>query len=101
LLQSKEIVCFAIFNKGIRIYTKDKQYRVYGSLKQIEKMVDEKTYIRINKNQIINCEYISEISKNEVKLIDGIKINEKLLIPKGKLKEIKDKFHRFVLSSMR
>jgi DNA-binding LytR/AlgR family response regulator len=97
-LKSKDIVCFIIFDKGITIYTKNDRHRMFGTLKELEAMLDINYFIRIRNNCIINCEYIKCINNNKIELLDGISIGQNdLTIPRGKIKEIKKKIYNFLI----
>jgi DNA-binding LytR/AlgR family response regulator len=72
----------------IKLVTSDYNYRMKKSMKEIEFELSEQHFLKINRSDIINLHGIERITTKEITLING----DKLLVPKGKHKEISEAF---------
>ncbi|WP_103070942.1 LytR/AlgR family response regulator transcription factor [Aquimarina sediminis] len=75
-IQLNEIYLIKSLENYTRLFFQDKKALQRRSLRQWEKMLDKTTFFRINRNEIINLQYIHEINKTtegrlEVKLKSG------------------------------
>jgi DNA-binding LytR/AlgR family response regulator len=67
------------------------------SLSALERELDSKKFMRFSRSLIVGLKYIEEISGNEILLSNG----ERLVIPKGKIKKIRNIYHEYRLRDKR
>ncbi|BCN31839.1 LytR/AlgR family response regulator transcription factor [Anaeromicropila herbilytica] len=72
----------------LKVVTGEQCYRIKKSMKEIEMELSDEYFLRINRSDILNLRGIERITTKEITLING----EKLLVPKGKHKEISEAF---------
>lgn len=69
----KDILYVEVFNHYCELHTKKKSYRVWGSLKEIEKQIGDGAFSLCNRCYLVNLHYVTGIEKNEV-VMGGIRL---------------------------
>lgn len=72
----------------VQLVTSDHNYRMKKSMKELEQELSEQHFLKISRSDIINLLGIERITTKEITLMNG----DKLLVPKGKHKEISEAF---------
>ena len=72
----------------VKLVTADCNYRMKKSMKELEQELSEQHFLKINRSDIVNLQGIERITTKEITLMNG----DKLLIPKGKHKEVSEAF---------
>lgn len=65
LVHTKDIKYFQSQDKYTNIYTKDGEYLINTSIKQLSKQLDKDYFWGIHRSTIVNLKFISKVSKNE------------------------------------
>lgn len=91
-----DIVYIESKNTAITVYTSNNQeYKIYDRLDNIEKRLDNRRFLRCHQSYIINMDYVSCVD-TEFKT----KTNHRILIRKRSLREIKDKYYKYVIEKI-
>lgn len=69
----KDILYIEVFNHYCEFHAKGKNYRIWGSLKEIEQQIHDDTFCLCNRCYLVNLRYVTGIEKNEV-LLGGIRL---------------------------
>lgn len=93
-IEINNIKCFYSENKASYIYDNEsRSYIIDSSLDEIEHLVDNKIFFRINRKSIININFINDIimySNSRLKIkIDNLKL-EDMIVSREKVKEFKN-----------
>lgn len=72
----------------IKFVTSDCNYRMKKSMKELEQELSDSCFLKINRSDMINLHGVERITTKEISMING----DKLLLPKGKHKEISEAF---------
>lgn len=64
----EDIILFENRSHWVYIYTKDKEYKIFSSVKQLLENIDNKTFSRVQRSYIVNLAYVKEISADRVML---------------------------------
>ena len=72
----------------VKLLTSDQNYRIKKSMKEVEHELSEAYFLKISRSDIINLHGVERITTKEITLMNG----DKLLMPKGKHKEISEAF---------
>lgn len=72
----------------VKLVTLDCNYRMKKSMKELEQELSEPFFLKINRSDIINLHGVERITTKEISMMNG----DKLLVPKGKHKEISEAF---------
>lgn len=67
-IKEKDIIFIQAYNGYIEIYARDNSFRKDISLNNIETQLNEKYFFRINRQCIINFEYVESYSNNQIKI---------------------------------
>jgi len=95
-IRYSDIVYIESKNTAIIIYTANEEcYKIYDKLNNIENRLDNKRFLRCHQSYIINMDYVSSVD-TEFKT----KMDDSVLIRKRSLKEIKDKYYKYVIEKM-
>ena len=88
----KDISYFEMFNHNVYVHGENLNLNFRGTLKEIEKQIDFKQFVRCNSSIIVNLFYVEEIKNNFLYLKTG----EKIEITKARKKEVLDKLITYV-----
>ena len=88
----KDISYFEMFNHNVYVHGENLNLNFRGTLKEIEKQIDFKQFVRCNNSIIVNLFYVEEIKNNFLYLKTG----EKIEITKARKKEVLDKLITYV-----
>ncbi len=70
-----DIMCFEIYGHDIVIHLSNgTKQECRGTLKQIETLLPPESFIRLHRSYLVNLDFISEISHNNITLSDGMNI---------------------------
>ena len=81
-----------MFNHNVYVHGENLNLNFRGTLKEIEKQIDFKQFVRCNNSIIVNLFYVEEIKNNFLYLKTG----EKIEITKARKKEVLDKLITYV-----
>lgn len=83
-------------NTAVTIYTADSSsYRIYDKLSNLEKLLINQRFLRCHQSYIINMDYVSSVD-TEFKTTT----QERVPIRKRSIKEIKDKYYKYILEKI-
>ena len=85
-----EITYFESLHNDLLIHTNKKTYKERKTLSQVIQEIPSDLFLRINKSQIVNTQFIRSFDGESVLLTT----DEKLYIPRRSIREIKEKFLR-------
>lgn len=87
------IMYFEVYQRIITMYRvgMDK-YDFYCTLKELEKLIDEKRYVKVFRSFIVNMQYIQKIYNHQVELKDGTL----LPVSRNLYEEVKMKFANYL-----
>ena len=63
-LKQKQVQYIRAYNGYILLYCNNKEYRIDKSLKEIEKVLDSRIFLRIDKSIIVNLLYVKMLTEN-------------------------------------
>lgn len=94
LIHLNEIVYFQSFGNGITLVTQDHKYTSNLSLKELEQIVDPRTFYRIHKSFMVNVDCIQEIIPwfNYTCKLKLLGVEEELHVSRSYYKEFKERF---------
>ena len=84
-LEYGKILWIESYRHRIVFQTSEGEYRIYRPLSEIEKLLDNKRFIRIHKSFIVNLEHVKAIGNYKLSLSDGTE----LIVAKGRYKYVK------------
>jgi two-component system response regulator LytT len=87
------IMYFEVKNRIVTVHMKDYDLDYYSKLEDIEKILQDKDFIRIHRSFIVNCYYIRKLSRNMLVLNDGTE----LTISEKYVREVQEKFSKYLL----
>lgn len=91
-----DIVYIESKNTAVIIHTADKEkYKIYDKLDNIELRLENRRFLRCHQSYIINMDYVISVDK-EFKT----KTDERVLIRKRSLREIKEKYYKYIIDKM-
>lgn len=91
-----DIVYIESKNTAIIIHKKNEEtIKIYDKLSNIEKKLNNRRFLRCHQSYIINMDYVNCVD-TEFKTIT----NDKVLIRKRSLKEIKDKYYKYTIEKI-
>lgn len=70
----KYILYFEGEKHNVTLYTSERRYIQYGSLKGIEQQLGQHGFIRIHRNYLVNARYIQDVGSKDITLLDGKKL---------------------------
>ena len=88
-----QIVYFESQGRTVVVHLIDRQHAFYIKLDEIEKRLENKTFIRSHQSYFVNINFIRKIDKNNMILSTG----QRLDISRSKLKATKDVFMSYLL----
>lgn len=91
-----QIEYFESNKRKIIIHTATEEYEYYGTIRDISKQLDPRTFVQIHNSYIVNMDYIKFVDALNVILISDIKIT----ITKKYYKEFNTKYRNYVLKRM-
>lgn len=78
--------------RKIVIVTESKEFEFYSKLDEVEQLLEYNTFIRIHQSYLVNFAYIKYIVHNDLVLEN----DDYLPISRNRLKEVKEKFMKFI-----
>ncbi len=87
-LQLADLNYIAVFNHDIKYHTERGEFKVYGTLRAIEKLLPKEQFIKCNRSMLVNLRNVTRIAKNFAYI--G---SERLDISRNRKKEFLDAFH--------
>lgn len=91
-LLTDDIIYFESNLRIVNVQTKTNRYRFYGKLAEIEKVLEDKNFVRCHQSYIVNMQYIQKIEKNCIYTITG----ETIQISRGKSQAVKEKMIEYI-----
>ncbi|VEU82088.1 LytR/AlgR family response regulator transcription factor [Acholeplasma hippikon] len=92
-LPNSTIMYFEVYQRIISIHRYNMDtYDFYCTLKELEKLIDEKRYVKVFRSFIVNMQYIQKIYNHQVELKDGTL----LPISRNLYDEVKQKFANYL-----
>ena len=91
IIQTHEISCFYSENKIVYLQTSDRVYPSDFTLDELANVLDEKTFFRVNRQFIINSEYIKNIHTSpNYKVELNFQPQEEITVSRDRVKDFKD-----------
>ena len=91
IIQTHEISCFYSENKIVYLQTSDRVYPSDFTLDELADVLDEKTFFRVNRQFIINSEYIKNIHTSpNYKVELNFQPQEEITVSRDRVKDFKD-----------
>lgn len=89
-VRMEDIMCFENSGRNVKVITIDGIDNFVGNIKDVAKEVTPYGFIKISQSVIVNYQFVSKYSREEIILIN----KEKIAIPKNKRNEVKEQFLR-------
>jgi DNA-binding LytR/AlgR family response regulator len=91
IVQTHEISCFFSENKIVYLQTQERVYPSDFTLDELEDVLDEKKFFRVNRQSIINSEYIKNIHTSpNYKVELEFQPKEEITVSRERVKDFKD-----------
>jgi len=91
IVQTNEISCFFSENKIVYLQTEDRTYPSDFTLDELEDVLDEKKFFRVNRQFIINSDYIKNIHTSpNYKVELNFQPEEEISVSRDRVKDFKD-----------
>jgi DNA-binding LytR/AlgR family response regulator len=91
IVQTHEISCFFSENKIVYLQTQERVYPSDFTLDELEDILDEKKFFRVNRQSIINSEYIKNIHTSpNYKVELEFQPKEEITVSRERVKDFKD-----------
>lgn len=91
IIQTHEISCFFSENKIVYLQTEDRTYPSDFTLDELEEVLDEKTFFRVNRQFIISSEYIKNIHTSPYYKVElEFQPEEEITVSRDRVKDFKD-----------
>lgn len=91
IVQTQEISCFYSENKIVYLQTRDRAYPSDFTLDELEEVLDEKKFFRVNRQFVINSEYIKNIHTSpNYKVEMEFQPQEEITVSRDRVKDFKD-----------
>jgi DNA-binding LytR/AlgR family response regulator len=91
IVQTHEVSCFYSENKIVYLQTQDRTYPSDFTLDELEDVLDEKKFFRVNRQFIINSDYIKNIHTSPYYKVDlEFQPNEEITVSRDRVKDFKD-----------
>ncbi len=83
-INKKDIIYFHFKNRAVHIKTTEKEDYFYGTLSSVIDQIKGSDFFRVNRNYIVNLNFVARLSKNEVLLFT----DESIALGSGKYYEL-------------
>ncbi|BAP29553.1 two component transcriptional regulator [Chryseobacterium sp. StRB126] len=91
IVQTQEISCFFSENKIVYLQTDDRSYPSDFTLDELAEILDEKKFFRVNRQFIINSDYIKNIHISPYYKVDlEFQPQEEITVSRDRVKDFKD-----------
>ncbi|MCW3160675.1 LytR/AlgR family response regulator transcription factor [Chryseobacterium oryctis] len=91
IVQTNEVSCFYSENKIVYLQTKERTYPSDFTLDELEDVLDEKKFFRVNRQFIINSDYIKNIHTSpNYKVELEFQPQEEITVSRDRVKDFKD-----------
>lgn len=91
IVQTREISCFFSENKIVYLQTRERAYPSDFTLDELEEVLDEKKFFRVNRQFVINSEYIKNIHTSpNYKVEMEFQPQEDITVSRDRVKDFKD-----------
>lgn len=93
-----EIYYFETVERKVFIYTKEEVFQLQGSITDVERMMMDSDLVRVSRTCIINTDHLPEIRQLKNSRLEAtMDNNEKIIVSRKYLREIKNVFRRGTL----
>ena len=91
-----DIVYLESKNTAVIIHTLDKErYKIYDKLDNIELRLENRRFLRCHQSYIVNMDHVSSVDTEF-----RTKTDDRVLIRKRSLREIREKYYKYILDKM-
>ncbi|WP_346983630.1 LytTR family DNA-binding domain-containing protein [Chryseobacterium sp. POE27] len=91
IIQTQEVSCFFSENKIVYLQTQERNYPSDFTLDELEDVLDEKNFFRVNRQFIINSDYIKNIHTSpNYKVELEFQPQEEITVSRDRVKDFKD-----------
>ena len=91
IVQTDEVSCFFSENKIVYLQTKERAFATDFTLDELQEVLDEKKFFRVNRQFIINSEYIKNIHTSPYYKVDlEFQPEEEISVSRDRVKDFKD-----------
>ena len=91
-----DIVYLESKNTAVIIHTLDKErYKIYDKLDNIEMRLENRRFLRCHQSYIVNMDHVSSVDTEF-----RTKTDDRVLIRKRSLREIREKYYKYILDKM-
>lgn len=91
IVQTREVSCFFSENKIVYLQTQERTYPSDFTLDELEEVLDEKKFFRVNRQFIINSDYIKNIHTSpNYKVELDFQPQEEITVSRERVKDFKD-----------
>ncbi|MBH1958766.1 MAG: response regulator transcription factor [Flavobacteriia bacterium] len=91
IVQTDEVSCFYSENKIVYLQTKDRSFPTDFTLDELQEVLDEKCFFRVNRQFIINSDYIKNIHTSPYYKVDmEFQPAEEITVSRDRVKDFKD-----------
>lgn len=91
IVQTHEISCFFSENKIVYLQTRERAYPSDFTLDELEEVLDEKKFFRVNRQFMVNSEYIKNIHTSpNYKVELEVQPQEEITVSRDRVKDFKD-----------
>ncbi|RMZ60831.1 DNA-binding response regulator [Chryseobacterium nematophagum] len=91
IIQTQEVSCFFSENKIVYLQTIERVYPSDFTLEELEDILDEKKFFRVNRQYIINSDYIKNIHTSPYYKVDlEFQPQEEISVSRDRVKDFKD-----------
>lgn len=91
IVQTQEVSCFFSENKIVYLQTSERTYPSDFTLDELEDVLDEKKFFRVNRQFIINSDYIKNIHTSPNYKVDlNFQPQEEITVSRDRVKDFKD-----------
>ncbi len=84
----RDIIYFYFKDRAVYIKTKDREDYFYGTLISVIDQMKGSNFFQVNRNYVVNLNFVSRLSKNEILLFT----NETIALSSGKYQELEKEF---------
>lgn len=91
IVQTEEISCFFSENKIVYLQTQERTYPSDFTLDELEDILEEKKFFRVNRQFIINSDFIKNIHTSPYYKVDlAFQPDEEITVSRDRVKDFKD-----------
>lgn len=91
IVQTQEVSCFFSENKIVYLQTQERTYPSDFTLDELEEVLDEKKFFRVNRQFIINSDYIKNIHTSPTYKVElEFQPQEEITVSRERVKDFKD-----------